>query len=205
MGLALLPTVTASATVGLMEIAVDTTLTEDHNGPIEIVSDNVTLDCAGHKVTGIGKGYGIVLSGRTGVTVRNCDVSGFVQGITLYESDDNTIEENHAHDNTSDDFSVGIGIYGSSDNNTISKNLATGNGNQGIHVGMSEGNTIFRKSAISNGRTGIILHLADNNIAMENVASNNKSNGVWVGDSAGNTISGSEARNNACDRREEIP
>lgn len=53
--LALTAVPVAANTSGTMYISADTTLTEDHDGRIEIVADNVTLDCAGHLLTGPGR------------------------------------------------------------------------------------------------------------------------------------------------------
>ncbi len=66
----LLP-IPAHATTGTLTINADTTLTEDHYGSIIIGTDDITLDCGGHSVTGPGSGNGILLIRRTGVTVKN--------------------------------------------------------------------------------------------------------------------------------------
>ena len=69
-----LPAVSASATEGVMIVTSDTTLTEDHQGTIQIEADDVILDCAGHTVTG-GSSSGTIISLQTsGVTVRNCRI-----------------------------------------------------------------------------------------------------------------------------------
>ena len=85
-GLAVLLTVAlvgsnpASATNGTLVILVDTTLTEDHNGNIEVNANNITLDCDGHSVTGDGTTDGIRVFG-SGVTVVNCNLSTFDIGL----------------------------------------------------------------------------------------------------------------------------
>src|SRR4051794_30745393 len=75
----------ASATTGTLVITSDKTLGEDHVGNIVVGTDGVILDCAGHSVSGGGT-FGVLLSGRTGVSVKNCDVSGFAHGIGLLNS-----------------------------------------------------------------------------------------------------------------------
>src|SRR4029077_8657205 len=77
LGIALLPMLTMSpayASSGTMVITTDTTLTEDHQGNILLNANKVTLDCAGHTVSGPGApGFngGIeVAGGLSGVTVR---------------------------------------------------------------------------------------------------------------------------------------
>jgi hypothetical protein len=92
--LPLLPTASVSGTVGLMQITVDTTLTEDHHGSIEIVADDVTLDCAGYGVVGEGWGKGIESIGNAHVTVRNCYVTGFDLGIVVEDGEGSVIAAN---------------------------------------------------------------------------------------------------------------
>ena len=119
LGLVVLPTVVASATTGTMQITTDTTLTEDHNGQIQITADNVTLDCAGYKVIGPAapseSDVGIRVHFVSGVTVRNCDVSGFAVGIILWGTDGSTIEGNTTHDNVTGVGAAGIGFHGDLD------------------------------------------------------------------------------------------
>jgi len=82
------------------EIHEDTTLTADHLGVLAIKADTVTLDCAGHEVIGVGNAnIGILLEGRTGVTVKNCRVRNFRIGFHLSLSSGNILEGNAAIDN----------------------------------------------------------------------------------------------------------
>ena len=69
----------------------DTTLTTGVPGGIVIAADDVTLDCAGHVVSG---GRAIQLDGRSGVTIQNCVADGFAIGIELTRSSGNTIASN---------------------------------------------------------------------------------------------------------------
>jgi len=148
---ALLPAVAVSATTGTMQITTDTTLTEDHSGPIQVNADNVTLDCDGHVVTGSGTGHGIDVDYRTGVTVRNCTVRGFEMGIDLQTSNGNVVTGNTATANSRD------GIHlSSSDNNTVTRNQAHDNSGHGFSLnGSSTGNTYAGNEAHRNGEYGI--------------------------------------------------
>ena len=58
------------------EVKSGRTLTEDHEGGFVIVEDHVTLDCDGHRIYA-GREDGVVIEGRTGVTVKNCVIEGF--------------------------------------------------------------------------------------------------------------------------------
>ena len=52
------------------------------------------LDCAGRAVTGAGANRAIELIDRSGVTMRNCVVTGGSVGIHLHGSNGNTIANN---------------------------------------------------------------------------------------------------------------
>ena len=112
------------ATVGAMSITSDTTLTEDHSGSITIDADNVTLDCAGHTITGTGTGgsagTGISIDSRSGVTVKNCHVTQFSQGVGVGQSSAIVLSGNSANGN-------GEGITVGSSSATVTNNTANDN------------------------------------------------------------------------------
>src|SRR5688500_7002126 len=94
-GLALSTAPTASATTGTLAITGDTTLTEDHLGNVVVAADGVTLDCAEHSISG-GGFAGIRVDFRRGVTVRNCEVSGFFHGIVMLGASETLISDTRA-------------------------------------------------------------------------------------------------------------
>lgn len=91
--------------LGLAEpliVAVNTTLSADYEGVILVGADDVTLDCAGNRVLApdwhvrqsVRIETGITIDGRSGVTVRNCELVGFDQAFTLWDTDTATLEDN---------------------------------------------------------------------------------------------------------------
>jgi len=66
---------------------------------IDIQADNIVLDCQGYVISGIQKGYGIYMEGRSGNTIRNCVINDFYYGIYLRYSYNNTITQNTLKDN----------------------------------------------------------------------------------------------------------
>lgn len=141
----------------------DTTLRHDHHGSVEIEADDVTLDCDGHTISGPGTraedeyGFvGILLDGRTSVTVRNCRVSGFDYGILLTAR-------------------LGSG----SDGNRLIDNAVSGNRLSGILINESEHNELTGNIAYSNGRSGFTF-VSNSNIVTGNQALDNDYNGFAV-------------------------
>ena len=159
-------------------------------GSIVIAADGITLDGARHTLTGDGTGNGVLLSGRTGVTVKNVIVKNFEVGIFLSNSDGNTLTSNTANSNTGD----GISLEGS-DGNTLKNNTANSNVNEGILLNLSNGNTLTSNTANSNG-FGILLNLSNGNTLTSNTANSN-SFGIFVQLSNSNTLTGNTANSNA--------
>lgn len=145
---------TASATVlpcGAT-VNVNTVLDADvgpcSSGGLVIGADNITLNLNGHRVfgqPGIGDGVGVLLVGRTGVTVQNGTVTNFDGGVVIDRGRANTVRYVNALDNIT---------------NGIGANARAGNGN-GIAMVQSKDNLIFGNNAANNGpRAGIGLYSA---------------------------------------------
>ena len=178
-----------AGTTGTLTITTDSTLTENHVGNIVIAADGITLDCAGYNVTGSDSGNGILLDGRTGVTVENCRVFRFQYGIYLLTSTGNTLKGNTATGNT-----FGFRLFASSDN-TFAKNTAKDNEN-GFFLGESSGNTLTGNTARDNGGSGFFLGESFDNTLEENTADGNGRHGFDLSASSNNTLTGNTAVGN---------
>ena len=89
--------------------------------------NGITLDCAGHTISGTGTGNGITFTGHTKVTVKNCKVTGFEYAFYLYGSSKNTLTGNKANSNTNGFF------VATSTGNSLNKNAANSNANCGYY------------------------------------------------------------------------
>lgn len=134
-------------------LTADTTLVEDVRGSVAIRADNVTLDCGGHAITGRDTGaeglwddIGILVDGVSGVTIKNCVVSGFGYGIEL-KSWSGLSERNRVLGNTlTSNVEDGVLLI-DSDLNVVRGNTASLNGEHGFavlgDVNLLEGNRAF--------------------------------------------------------------
>lgn len=133
-------------------VSVNTVLDADvgpcPNGGLVIGADNITLNLNGRRVfgqPGAGDGVGILLSGRTGVTVENGTVANFDAGVVIERGRANTVRYVNAFDN----ITTGPGA-----------NARAGHGN-GIAIVSSKDNLIFGNNTVNNGpRAGIGLYSA---------------------------------------------
>ncbi len=197
----------ARASTGVMTITTDTVLTEDHHGPIGFAADGVTLDCAGHLVTGPAPaGVGVTVVGRTNVTIRRCRIDGVPYGFAgMWDSSTTFVGNTITGSNT-----VAIYLNGSRDG-TFSHNVMIGN-HLGLWATGSEfgvirsfsSNVISGNTAIGTDLDGFTLGKtgpgASSNEIVANVArdsggtgfsfSNGNSNTVTRNSSVGNGGSG---------------
>lgn len=124
----------------------------------------VVFDCNGHSIGGDGLSIdpedAIFVTGSSGVTVRECQVSGFDQGIYLFASEDITITQNTISANSSS----GIQISSSPDN-AINNNIIQDN-TQGIVFSNASGNRVYSNTVCGNGTDFNVVsgtNLGDNN------------------------------------------
>jgi hypothetical protein len=99
------------------------TLTDNINDNIVVERDYIVLDGKGYTVQGTGTGYGVSLTGRSNVTIKNMEVTGFFDGIFLWHCRNNTIYGNSIKGNNK----CGINLYEDCDHTTIRGNNLTSN------------------------------------------------------------------------------
>jgi len=151
----------AHASSGRMIVTTNKTLTADHNGQIQISANNITLDCAGHKITysavstdGCGatgtQRCGLRVQNRTGVTLKNCEVTGaFQYGVWISGTTSSVLEHVVARST-----GVGFRIEGSADL-TINRSTAITCTGGGYEIRDSDDLMMFADSAVSNAGDGI--------------------------------------------------
>jgi len=202
------------------------TLTDDVTTEgIVIERDNIILDGNGRKVTGQGKGYGILLENRKKVTVRNIKIEKFDAGIVLWNSSGITVTGNTITDNR-----IGIVLWGSSGNritgnvfwgcgllvydsysNVVEGNIVNGRPlvyleNARDVVVRDAGQVIIVKSVrvrvenlnLSNTTVGVELWNSSECTIINNTISNNIG-GILLWNSSGITVTGNTISNNSHD------
>ena len=135
-----------------------------------IGADNITIDCNGYSITGDGSGYGVNNSaGYDRVTVRNCVITRFSNGIDFENSANyGTIENDTIYSNGN----YGVYLGSSSNTNTIANDNISSNGNYGIYFSSSSGNIIANGTIKSNGNYGIRLDSSSGNLLYNNFLNN---------------------------------
>src|SRR5688572_26388864 len=104
---------------------------------ITVAAHNVTLDCNGFKLGGLGAGVGTATvgvngSGYSNLTVRNCNIRGFETGVLLDDTSGggHLVEDNRFDGNTR----FGMRVYG--DGSIVRRNQVNDTGGSTLTVGV---------------------------------------------------------------------
>ncbi|MGP8124656.1 MAG: right-handed parallel beta-helix repeat-containing protein [Nitrososphaerales archaeon] len=162
-----------------------------------IGANGITLDCAGHSISGTGTNdtsVGIHLAGMTSVTVMNCYVTEFSYGLVLNDSSGSTLSGNRADNNTYDGFL----LDSASNGNLLSGNTANNNSlGDGFYLRDSSNNTLSGNTADSNHNIGFVLDGSSSNTFTNDTANSNYYEyGFYLYNSSGNTLSRNTADSN---------
>lgn len=140
------------------------------------VLSGVTLDCAGHTITGNSQGYGILLDDAIGAEVRNCRLTNVRRGLRISGGQNNKLINNESFGNR-----YGIDLANATTGNLIQGNTIRDNRDEGIHIGTGadrneiRGN-IFRK----NKRENIYVLSAHGNIIVENTSTEANNTAIFI-------------------------
>ena len=135
------------------------------------------------EIVGGGSGSGIsITNSDVYFKIKNCTISGFSNGISLYYTNNGTLIENNCSDNY-------YGLHtGFSDNNTIIGNIASDNTNSGIFLDNSTTHIVSGNDCSRNTEIGLYIQKSTNNTFLENIVFDNGWVGVYC-DGNSNTIS----------------
>lgn len=149
------------------------TLTADLFESIQIDDDDIIIDGDNRRLIGNNSGNGVYLYQRNGVTIKNFNIEGFVNGIQLSFSNNNVVTGNTYLNN-----SRGVSIL-NSNNNIIDNNIINSNLYEGIYLQSSKDNNISNNSASKNSigihLIGSLFDGSSGNIVKGNNANLNKS------------------------------
>jgi len=149
----------------------DTTLTGNitAEGTCFIINaSDVILDCAGHTITGNNTGIGVLSFNKTNVSIRNCVLLNFSDGIYLNYTNNSLVYNNTAY-NLQDD---GLELY-YANNNTIQRNNLTGHdGGNNIAIQMEQSdNNLLQNNNLITGDAGLSISYCErNNITGNNIS-----------------------------------
>jgi len=178
------------------------------DGLIIVAGDDIILDGSGVYINGLDlRGYGIVMNGHSGLTLRNFDIQGFLYAVRMQNAQEVVIEDSNLSGNRKEttyswlDINIPVAFYGGGvlfedvTLSTVRDNTLT---NQSIGVEMfgSDHNTIVGNTISSgpagnetgqNSCWGVRLHGSTHNLIQDNQADyvDRERYGLESGDAAG--------------------
>ena len=143
----------------------------------------VIRDCL---LTGGIPGHGIGLYRVAHGKTRNNTFSGSHNGLYLYHSDNNMVENNTISGNPLNSGN-GVYVYFSSNNNTVVNNTISGYSN-GVSIRSSSNNTVVNNTISGNGIFGVDITSSSDNTLVNNTISGNSNGAVCLDSSSNNTL-----------------
>ncbi len=157
-----------------------------------IGANNIVLNCAGHTIIGSPSDYaaeGVNLTGRTGVTIENCNIVEFIRGFNLYASSGNTLTKNNA---TESNGGAGFSLWSSS-NDVLTMNTVC-NATHGFEL-FNSSNNILSANFVNFTQIGFDIEDSNSNAFTTN-AEILGLDGFYLDNSNSNTFTGNSANNN---------
>ena len=146
-------------------------------------ANSIELNCQGHKINGTGTGFGISVTGKLNIIVRNCIIQNFGTGIYVFSTNSSQMINNTVNNN----LASGIHVQ-SSTNNTVKNNTVSGSSSEpSIVLYLASKNSIESNLVINNNNWGFLIYgSSNNNTVKSNIISNNTDRGIKVGDANSN-------------------
>ena len=160
------------ASIGTWDPATLTcTLANDLTETVQIDSDGITLDGAGHTMTGSNTGNGIYLYEKSGVTIKNLVIKNFSYGITLDTSSRNSVYDNNVSVDivrNSKYSGETLTLYDSSSNEIYGNTLSKADETLTLY---DSNNNIIHDNTLSEADEALTLYDSNNNIIHDNTLS----------------------------------
>jgi len=156
---------------------------------ILVATNNVTIDCNGFKLGGLAAGAatgtrGIRANGRLNVTVRDCNIRGFFQGIDIggAPSSGHLVERNRVEASTS----LGVRVNGSG--SQVVGNRVIDTGLSSVSTGSGFGIQVF-------GAVDVVGNSVDGVTGVPDGSGNLSTRGIQVVSATGAQVAGNRVRN----------
>lgn len=152
-------------------------LTKDLNANgncFEIGADNLIFDCNGKTITGSGSGIGFLLDTKKGITIKNCNILNFGNGVMLRFSTNNELNKNNINNN-----GVGISLSSSANNHNLIISNTIKSNQVGVQLTQSDYNQVFGNIIDKNSNYGLIIDGSSFSELKQNTITNNF-NGIYL-------------------------
>jgi parallel beta-helix repeat protein len=136
-------------------------------------ADRLTIDLNGHTISGVGVGVGIIVTGRTDVSITNGTIRDFAIGIRLNTATDVVIKHNAFTRNLE-----GIDLQSGSVGNTVKNNRFSDSATRAIMLRSNSRDNDIKDNDFTNNRIGILVFGGVDNTLKNNLVSGSTLAGV---------------------------
>ncbi|MBU5575381.1 MAG: right-handed parallel beta-helix repeat-containing protein [Candidatus Aenigmarchaeota archaeon] len=160
---------------------------------IIINSNNIKLDCNNTLIFGnktlISTTYGIYVSNKNNITIENCIISGYTNGIYFNSVSNSSIKNSTLFENSREGgFMEAAIIINGGRNNSIFDSLIFNNSVSGIYLESTNNNTIYNTTLFENRYFGLFIRYSSYTNISNNIFSKNEWAGVYLEGSHNNSI-----------------
>lgn len=156
------------------DLRLDQDLTCAGNG-LTVGADGIRMNLNGHVIAGAGTGVGILVMGRTDVSISGGVLRNFASGIRINASRDVVVKDMELRDNND-----GIDCQAGCSGNTVKANAFVNNGARGIMIRGNTVGNIVKANTFTGNRVGILLFGSVNAIVKDNIVSTSVLAGIRV-------------------------
>jgi parallel beta-helix repeat protein len=158
-----------------------------------IEADNVILDCQGFTIDGQATAdtTGINSTGLNNVTVKNCILTSWNNGVYFTSTNSSLIINNTVRDSTD----AGIVLDATSTSNLVTGNTLGNNAGYGIRILISNNNNVTNNNASFLNGEGIRIHLSTGNLVKNSTFSSN-TRGIFLSAGSSNTLTNNTVDSN---------
>lgn len=155
---------------------------------IVLNANNIVFNCNGFDITSLGTNStsaGIRASSRNNVTIQNCNLSWFGNGLFFTSVTNSSI----TNVNITTNLSRGLDLDSGTDNNTFSNIIARANASNGLEIA-GDNNTFINAEGHSTTNIGVRLAAGDNNALSQLTGNSSTSTGIAFVNAINNTVIG---------------
>jgi parallel beta-helix repeat protein len=156
------------------DVALDHDLTCTGGGLI-VAADGIRIDLQGHTLLGSGTGVGMLVTGRTDVTIMGGIIRNFAAGVRVNTSTDVVIKANQFIQNAE-----GIDFEAGSVGNTVKDNAFRDSATRAIMLRSNTRDNDIKDNTLTNNRVGILLFGSLDSSVKNNLISGSSVAGIRV-------------------------
>ncbi|MGC9309749.1 MAG: right-handed parallel beta-helix repeat-containing protein, partial [Candidatus Nanoarchaeia archaeon] len=152
---------------------------------INITANDIIFDCDGYSITGDSSIDAIYAENVNNITVKNCNIRGFITG-TLFKDVNNSFIDNINYSNIIPSIEIERTSLNDYDHNNTISNIFAEDGSYALYLEQASGNTIINLTANNFDDKGIDIYNSSRNYFNNIIIDNTAYEGIYSHDDSDN-------------------